>query len=105
MCYDNIKLGRDEEYIIRGIVENFVGEEGMFEPHKNFTVQGGHTDNVIAATGLVRKDKKDLIPVRILTLKDNINLKKGDPIGILRAVASKNCDTIINLRAISNTRG
>ena len=98
--FDTLKLAKSGEYLIRGIVNNFPGSEGVFKP-KDCSIAHNADGVYVAATGVVRLDERNLIPIRILTLEDNVHLKKGFPIGSLRLFEY---DKSPNLRGISLER-
>ena len=95
MClFDNIKLRKAGEYLVRGIVENAPFNEGFFEPCRNLSANSAHDAHVVAATSIVRRDERNLVPIRILTLRDNVNLKKGYAIGSISALNTSGCENI-----------
>ena len=98
-CFDNVKLVKAGEYLVRGVIGNFSHDEGVFEPMNCFSVQGAH-DALVIATSLVRQDERNLIPIRLLTLKDNVHLKKGAVIGTLRGLEASGKFSV-NMRSIS----
>lgn len=71
--FDNIKLGKAGEYFVRGKVGNTSFNEGYFDPGSYMYVSVQETHDVIVATSIERMDERNLIPVTLLTLKDNIN--------------------------------
>ena len=98
-CFDNVKLVRAGEYIVRGAVENCSYDEGVFEPMSCVSAKGAH-EALVVATSVVRRDGRSLIPIRLLTLRDNVHLKKGSIIGTLRGLEPSVGPTV-NMRAIS----
>ena len=95
--FDNLKLAKSGEYLIRGVVNNFPCVEGVFEPKHCSSIHSAY-GACVAATGIVRLDERNLIPIRVVTLEDNVHLKKGFTIGTLRVLE---CDESMNLRGIS----
>ena len=103
LCFDNIKLGKAGEYIVRGVVESELEahfKEGFFEPGHEFSVQGAYDARFVAATSVVRMDERNLVPIRLFTLHDNVSLKKGFEIGSIWALEVKEKNSCENIRTL-----
>ena len=77
-CFDDVKLAKAGEYIVRGQVECDSGVVGLLE-----AIPISENEEFVVGSGLVEVDQKKVIPVRIWTLCDGMKLKKGMELGKL----------------------
>jgi transposase InsO family protein len=72
------------------------GDYGLYEP----TVVNKNCD-FIAASGLVHIDKENIIPIRLMTVHDDVNLKKGTIVGNIGLTNVKERRNVGYLRAVA----
>ena len=101
-CFDSVKILKSGEYFVRGVAESWpcAEGEGIFEPTNRICEQSTN-DPFVVASGLVRPDRRNLIPIRLLTLEDNVKLKKGIVLGTLRAAERDYESAAVTMRGIS----
>ena len=76
--FDTITLKEPAEYFVRGqLIFKNNDASGVFEPTRD---SGG--DDFLIASEMVSADERGIIPIRILTLKENVHVKKGREIGM-----------------------
>ena len=77
--FDTINLPVAGEYFVRGqISKNYYSSDaGIFEPMRGYDNEADY----VIATGMVNADERRLIPIKLLTCKDNVRITKGTKIG------------------------
>ena len=92
--FDTINLPAAGEYFVRGQISNnyHCNDSGIFEPIR------GHDneDNYMIATCMVNADERRLIPIRLLTFRDNVRISKGTKIGIFSRCESESKSVKVN---------
>jgi hypothetical protein len=91
--FDTVNLPMTGEYFIRGqLTKQIINASGIFEPIRRSETE----DSYAAATGMVNIEERGLIPIRILTFKDNVRIKKGTTIGTFTRCLSEQQVTRVN---------
>jgi hypothetical protein len=77
--FDTVNLPVAGEYFVRGQLTHLgIKNSGIFEPTRG----NENEDNYVIGTGMAQVEERGLIPIRLLTFRDNVHIRKGSVIKV-----------------------
>ena len=98
LFFDNINLKSMGEYMIRGQVKGGLIGDCLIEP--TYVPES----NILVASCLCKVDKSRIVPLRVWTFSDDVNIKKGMRIGQMEFMETSRNDENARVRNIKETK-